>query len=288
MEILLEWEGGCFFSDESLSEVYSEFLLHLLDASDCERQDPRIPAFLRAGFEAYTRDQFSQDPEASNTYQMALAMVGGGNTDGPTTPPRPATPVLRPPSPFADPTTPPATQARGATPRDSPTSSPKPGPSKRPREQDADECGEQPTLEVLQSCQRELKRFRASFREEVMLVRGLGSTLPSEEIMEGMFDAMLTRQREAVQAKDDDRVIVEIQNGESAENPLWFNMRRTDQINGRVVLDKLSRVLNSNQGFMANGQLKISYIHIPTPHAGGRRSNCVANESMEQWLERTS
>jgi hypothetical protein len=101
-----------------------------------------------------------------------------------------------------------------------------------------------------------------------------------------MFDTMLQRQREAVQAKDDDRVILEIQNAESAENPLWFSMRRVDQLSGHIVLDKLTRVLNSNQSFLSEGQLKVSYIHVPTPHAGGRRVNNVANETIDDWVAR--
>ena len=120
----------------------------------------------------------------------------------------------------------------------------------------------------------------------MIAVKGLGNELPSEELMEGMFDTVLQRQREAVQAKDEDRVIVEIQNAESAEKPLWFNLRRADQINGRVILDKLSRVLNSNQSFMSEGQLRISYIHVPTPQAGGRRTNRQPNESFADWLKR--
>ncbi|KAK3924586.1 putative DNA polymerase [Frankliniella fusca] len=194
-------------------------------------------------------------------------MCGAGSN----APPRPATPPPRPATPPAGPS-----RAR----------SPQPGPSKRPREENEKPEEDQPTLEVLQSRERELKRFKTKFREETIQISGLGDTLPSEEVMEGLFDTVLQRQREAVSAKDDDRVIVEIQNAENVDNPLWFSMRRADQINGRVVLDKLARVLNSNQAFMAQGQLKVSYIHIPTPEAGGRRRNRVANETMEQWIER--
>ncbi|XP_026291679.2 uncharacterized protein LOC113216148 [Frankliniella occidentalis] len=104
--------------------------------------------------------------------------------------------------------------------------------------------------------------------------------------MEGMFDTALQRQRDALHAKDDDRAIVEIRNGEHDANPIWFSMRRVDQLNGRVILDKVTRVLNSNQEFMADGQLRMSYIHVPTPRAGGRRTNIVANESMADWLVR--
>ncbi|KAK3910197.1 Octanoyltransferase [Frankliniella fusca] len=157
---------------------------------------------------------------------------------------------------------------------------------KRPREEDEKPEEVQPTLEVLQTRERHLKRFRATFREEVMLIRGLGDALPSEDLMVGMFDSAIQRQRDAVHAMDDDRVTLEIENSVSAENPIWFSMCRADQLNGRVILDKLSRVLNSNQSFMSDGQLKLSYIHIPVPRPGGRRINRVANESMEQWIER--
>ncbi|KAK3922095.1 putative DNA polymerase [Frankliniella fusca] len=265
LEILDEWEEGMFPFPELLTEAYSTFLGHLIGASAAERNDPRVIPFLLAGYTAYVQEQAGADPHAALTYRMALAMCGTGAN----APPRPSTPP--PPCP--------------ATPPPHPAS---PGPSrstaKRLREEDEEEVT--PTIEVLQSRERELKRFKAKFREETMQINGLGNTLPSEEVMEGLFNTVLQRQREAVGAKDDDRVIVEIQDAENVDNPLWFSMRRADQLSGRVVLDKLARVLNSNQAFMAQGQLKVSYIHIPTPKAGGRRTNRVANETMEQWIER--
>jgi hypothetical protein len=245
-DILCEWENACYYSDQILAEAYTTFLSHLLECSDEERQDPRIPAFLKGGYEAYLREQNGADRQADLTYRMAMQMVGG-------------------------------------------SFEPQPG-EKRPREPELDpelEPESQPTIEILQSRERELKRFKTKFREEIAQIKNLGTELPDEEMMASMFDAMLTRQREAVNAKDDDRVILEIENAASADNPLWFSMRRTDQMSGQVILDKLSRVLNSNQNFMANGQLTMSYIHIPTPHAGsGRRNNRVPNESIDDWVAR--
>ncbi|KAK3931295.1 putative DNA polymerase [Frankliniella fusca] len=265
-EILVEWVAACFHSDELLAEAYTVFLANLVEASVEERADPRVIPFLLVGYTAYRRYQDRDDPHVNLTYRMALAMCGAGSN----APPRPATPPPRPATPPAGPS-----RAR----------SPQPGPSKRPREEDEKPEEDQPTLEVLQSRERELNRFKTKFRENTIQISGLGDTLPSEEVMEGLFDTVLQRQREAVSAKDDDRVIVEIQNAENVDNPLWFSMRRADQINGRVVLDKLARVFNSNQAFMAQGQLKVSYIHIPTPEAGGRRTNRVANETIEQWIK---
>ena len=278
-EILDEWNGGCFYTDELLTEAYTTFLLALLE--DDAEVDARAEAFLKAGFEAYLREQDGADPEAPLTYRLALAMVGGRVATRAT--PHPATPPQSPPRPAKPPQSPP----RPAPPRlATPPCSPQPGTSKRAREEEEEEPEVQPIMEVLQTRERYLKRFNATFREEVMAVKGLGNELPSEELMVGMFDALLERQCAAVQAKDDDRVVVEIENATSAENPLWFSMRRVDQINGRVVMDKLSRVLNSNQGFMAEGRLTISYIHVPTPRAGGRRPRRQNNESVEEWLAR--
>lgn len=103
-DILDEWEGGAFYNDAYLAEGYTHFLSALLEATDDDRRDPRIPAFLRDGYTAYTRDQGDADPQALLTFRMAMAMTGGVDAQ----PPRPATPPLRP-------------------------TSPQPGPSKRPR-----------------------------------------------------------------------------------------------------------------------------------------------------------
>ena len=285
-EIMDEWEGGSFYTQEYLAEAYTAFLLALLE--DAGEVDARAEIFLREGFEAYLREQGGADPQAPLTYRLAMGMIGGRVVTRTT--PRSATP---PQSPTRSATpcsaTPPQTPTRPATPRpttpESATRSPQPGPSKRSLE-DSGEEAEQPTLEILETRERYLKRFKTTFREEVMLIKGLGGTeMPSEELVCSLFDSVLQRQREAVQAKDDDRVIVEIQSTESVENPLWFGLRRTDQLNGRVVLDKLSRVLNSNQSFMINGQLKVTYVHVPTPEAGGRRPNVHVNMSMNDWLK---
>ncbi|KAK3910705.1 Glutamyl-tRNA(Gln) amidotransferase subunit E [Frankliniella fusca] len=247
-EILLEWEMGAFYTDEYLATAYTEMLLALLKASDEDRRDPRLIPFLLAGYLAYRR-QHRDDRQALLTYRMALAMVGGSVDELPLTPPQ---------------------------------EEPQPGPSKRRRE----EVELKPTLEVLQTRERHLRRFNTVFREEVMQISGLGDGLPSEEVMVGLFDSALQRQRDAVGAKDDDRVILEIENAENADNPLWLSLRRADQVSGQVLLDKLGRILNSNQAFMAHGQFKLSYIHIPTPEAGGRNKNNVANETTEAWLKR--
>lgn len=63
---------------------------------------------------------------------------------------------------------------------------------------------------------------------------------------------------------------------------LKFIMRRVDQLSGQVILDKLTRVLNSNQSFMADGQLTVSYIRVPTPEGGGRSTTggCL----MRLWI----
>lgn len=171
------------------------------------------------------------DTEAHIAYGMALAMVDGHETPSESHSP-PATPPHRPLwRPFT-PSPPAAADMVGGS---------IPGTSRAKRARSSSPVPEvAPTLEILETRERELKRFHATFREEIMAIRGLGDTLPSEPLMEGMFNTMLQRQREAAGAKDDDRVIVEIANGGNAENPLWFNMRRADQINGRVILDKLS------------------------------------------------
>ena len=290
-EILEEWEGGCFYTEEHLADAYTNFLLALLE--DAGEVDARAESFLKAGFEAYLHEQGGQDPQAHLTYRLALAMVGGRvatrATPSPATPPqsstRPATTRSTTPEPRA--ATP---ELRSATPPGTPPrpASPQPSSSKRAREDEGQDEVEplEPTLEVIESRERYLKRFKSKFRDEVMVIKGLGNELPSESLMEGMFNTMLERQKDAVQAKPDDRAILEIQSTENAENPLWFSLRRVDQLDGRVILDKLSRVLNSNQNFFVNGQLKISFIHISTPEGGGRRTNRVPNETMEQWVER--
>ena len=293
-EILDEWQEGCFYTQEHLAEAYCTFLHALLE--DVTEVDTRAIAFLKAGFEAFLRHHGGDDPQATLAYRLALAMVGGSHA-----PPAPTTPQEEAADePSTSESTPCPTTPCHATPRPtSPSSedadelstpeSPQPGTSKRAREEDEDPLEEppQPTLEVLETRERKLKRFNnLAFREEMFLVKGLGNELPSEDLMVSLFDTMLQRQREAVQAKDDDKVVLNIENSDTPDKPIWFKIRRTDQLNGQVVLDKLTRVLNSNQNFLIDGQLKIGYTHIPVPEAAGRRINRAPNETMDQWLDR--
>ena len=48
VDLLNEYEGGCFYNDEYLSEAYTNFLFMLLGASPQERQDPRALDFLES------------------------------------------------------------------------------------------------------------------------------------------------------------------------------------------------------------------------------------------------
>ncbi|KAK3911543.1 putative DNA polymerase [Frankliniella fusca] len=289
LEILDEWEEGMFMFPELLAEAYTTLLGHLIGATAAERRDPRVMPFLLAGYTAYVEDQKGQDSHAALTYRMALAMVGCGSNVPPTSsasPVRPATPPARPtPSPEQGPSrapSPPPSPSRLRSP------SPQTGPSKRPREEDSQgEEEEGPTLEVLQSRERKLKRFDGvTFREEVIAIRGLGDSLPDEPTMVSLFDTVIQRQKKAVGAKDTDKVVLELQGSENGENPIWLSMRNADQLDGRVVLDRLTRVLNSNETFIVGGQLRVSYVHIQTPRPGGRRTDRVPNESTDQWLQR--
>ena len=49
LDILDEWEGGSYYSDEFLAEGYTQLLLLLLGASPEERADPRFIPFIEAG-----------------------------------------------------------------------------------------------------------------------------------------------------------------------------------------------------------------------------------------------
>lgn len=97
------------------------------------------------------------------------------------------------------------------------------------------------------------------------------------------FDGIIQRQREAGGANDHDRCILEI-SGSEEDKAVWFTLRRVDQINGQVVADKLVRIIQSNQSFMTGGALHVSFIHIPTPEAGGK-TKTKPNESMDSWLQ---
>ena len=120
-----------------------------------------------------------------------------------------------------------------------------------------------------------------------MTVNNFSHTLNINQHLIDLFDTILERQREAVGARDEDKCFVEVRGSEQVGKPIWFSLRQSNQINGQVILDKISRISNSNESFLLNGKLHMSYIHIPQPEAGGRGKR-LCNETMDRWLHRKS
>ncbi|KAJ1526547.1 hypothetical protein ONE63_008134 [Megalurothrips usitatus] len=205
--------------------------------------------------------------------------------------PRPASPRAATPrstSPRA--ATPRSTSPRAATPRPATPrpASPRaatPRPALPDAAEDVDTEEEEPTIEVLQSRERYLTRFKSSFREEVMSVKGMASFIDPNDAIVTLFDTVIQRQCEAVDARPHDRCVMEIRGSEDDEKPVWFSLRRTDQLSGQVIADRLALVIQSNQSFMKDGMLQVSFIHIPTPEAGGV-SETRPNETMDSWIQR--
>ncbi|XP_052122756.1 uncharacterized protein LOC127749285 [Frankliniella occidentalis] len=100
--------------------------------------------------------------------------------------------------------------------------------------------------------------------------------------MASLIDKLIQRQITEVKAKPDDKCILELC-GSDDNKSLWFHLRPVSQINGEVVLQKLTRTLNSNEHFLG-GYFKLNFIHIPTCK-GGRRVKRPF-ESLEAWMER--
>ncbi|XP_052133059.1 uncharacterized protein LOC113215208, partial [Frankliniella occidentalis] len=100
--------------------------------------------------------------------------------------------------------------------------------------------------------------------------------------METLFDDLIKRQCELVNAVEKDRCIFEVR-GDDETNAIWFHLRPVGQLNGRVVLDKLCKTLNSNQSFCA-GVLHLNFIHVPSVRGSGRDTR--HHETKESWIER--
>ncbi|XP_034250240.1 uncharacterized protein LOC117650752 [Thrips palmi] len=64
LDILEEWDGGCFYSTELLAEAYSVALLALFEATPEKRADPRVIPFLEAGYAADCIEQDGLDTQA--------------------------------------------------------------------------------------------------------------------------------------------------------------------------------------------------------------------------------
>lgn len=249
--------------------------------------DVRYFPFLVAGYKAYTesvRGTCNSNPLVHTAYHLAKSMFGGALTrsrakdenaqhtvtsvahDGVV----PVTPTVQ-----VDETVdfPVSLTTDLNPPHDEPTVSAHSSPKKRRRsegERVGDAVKVVPTIELIRTITRYLKRFKLDFREEIFAIQNLGNTLDLHENMADLFDTMLNRQREAVNANAGDMCVIEVRGSETVDKPVWFSLRRTDQINGHVILDKISHVLNSNQSFLSEGALHFSYIHVPLPEAGGK------------------
>lgn len=138
-----------------------------------------------------------------------------------------------------------------------------------------------PTVELVASSERYLRLFKTSFREETFHVTNLRDKLLEDEVyMTSLFDELLQRQIQKLNAKENDRCILEIR-GNDDNRPIFFHLRPINQLSGRVILDKLIKTLNSNENFMA-GVFHLSFIHIPTVSGSGRDNRRF--NTTQSWL----
>ncbi|XP_052127745.1 uncharacterized protein LOC113213911 [Frankliniella occidentalis] len=100
--------------------------------------------------------------------------------------------------------------------------------------------------------------------------------------MSSLIDSLLQRQISQVKAKPDDKCIVELC-GSDDNRSLWFHLRPVSQINGEVILQKLTSTLNSNENFLG-GFFRLNFVHIPTQKGGNRVRRPF--ETHERWMER--
>ena len=285
-DLIDAWEDGHFDGNpEELLATFKEFMTHHRRHLTSEL-DVRTSAFLEAGRQLYMLERKMMGEGVPPDVLLAWDLMGMGvqtrakarqytRSERACSQSPPALAVARLPSP--------------PTPEEPHPLSPEeplsPSRRKRPAEEEESEADDNayPTLEVLETRQRYLNRFKTSFREEVVAVRGMAAFDDPEQAIHSLFDTVIERQREIVGAKGHDRCILEI-SGNEQDKAVWFSLRRVDQLNGHVVADKLGRIIQSNQSFMTDGVLQISYIHISTPEAGGR-TTIKPNQSMKSWLE---
>ena len=185
-------------------------------------------------------------------------------------------------------------QPASPTPEDRQPASPSPEddrPASPPPEDDRsaspppeDDRSALPTLEIMATSHRYIKNFKTTFREENMQLNGVTRDILNQSQMESLIQTILDRQIEAVQAAPHDLCIVELSSTEHTERPVFIKIRRVDQVAPDVILQKLISTLNSNQAFLVNGQLIVTFIHIPTPKPAGRRRGAPCG-SVQAWLD---
>ena len=121
-DILSEFEGGCFYTDELLAEAYSTIVERLRTASSEERRDPRLPAFLKAGYLAHLRERSRANKLDALIHQVALKLASPSHPEADmvgglmTLRPRPAASSAKPTPSRAKPTPAKPTPSRAESP----------------------------------------------------------------------------------------------------------------------------------------------------------------------------
>ncbi|KAK3915759.1 putative DNA polymerase [Frankliniella fusca] len=248
-EIVNCWQNGLYVAEQWKAEAFIQ-LLDCIEREDIPR-DRALLDILAEGYRAY-RAQIVyleiEDPTVDREYRHACERV---------------TEVLN-----ADPAV--VQEGEG---RDAPAG------AAQERGEDADAAG--PVIELVASTERYLARFRTSFRQETFHVSNLRDRLlRNEEYMTTLFDQLLQRQIQVLNAKEDDRCVLELR-GNDENRPIYFHLRPVNQLNGRVILDKLVRTLNSNEEFMG-GVFHLNFIHIPRLAGGARDDRCFID--VQTWI----
>ncbi|KAK3924805.1 putative DNA polymerase [Frankliniella fusca] len=127
------------------------------------------------------------------------------------------------------------------------------------------------------------RRFKTTFRAETFKVSNLQDKLLKNQLgLESLFDDLLQRQVEIVNADPDDKCCLELR-GSDENRPLWFNLRPVHQLSGNVIVDKLVNTLNSNENFVLD-TFQLTFIHVPKNEGGARLR--LPFESLDRWIER--
>ncbi|KAK4877635.1 hypothetical protein RN001_010141 [Aquatica leii] len=140
-------------------------------------------------------------------------------------------------------------------------------------------------LDVTSEGEKEIKKFKTIAKTIVFRFQDVhGSSNPMiwlEKAFNEMLDHML------IGASPSDRVGIVLRNDNFPEKPIGISFRRRDQLNSKIIMATLEKVLQSNANFFAADSLRLHVDRVTLPVGnGGASRDRMAGVSYEEFCRR--
>lgn len=146
----------------------------------------------------------------------------------------------------------------------------------------------EPLFQVTGYRKRYYKKFEMQGVYYTLDVNDPDPEMNPEEWLLSLINSVITyfKTHSDITVRPGDRIGMSLRNNDLSTEPVYISLRRTDQLEGYVVLDQIKKIFDSNKEFFLNGHLSIQFDHVQMPHGSGGRVTRRLGETMTSFINR--